>query len=87
MRSGSYVVEGRGDLPSRSAFDERYCGHWDDFREYAENWAAETDMMDRWPDDAVRYFSWGVWTHDMAMDHTVVSAPAPEYGVLVFRDL
>lgn len=87
MRSGAYVAEGRGDLPSVSDFEERYCGRWDDFREYAEHWATETDMMDRWPDDAVRYFNWDAWTRDMAMDHTVVNAPAPEYGVFVFRDL
>lgn len=87
VRSGAYVAEGRGDLPSVSDFEERYCGRWDDFREYAEHWATETDMMDRWPDDAVRYLNWDAWTRDMAMDHTVVNAPAPEYGVFVFRDL
>lgn len=87
VRSGSYVAEGRGDIPSVSDFEERYCGHWDDFRGYAEHWATGTDMMDRWPDDAVRYFNWDAWTRDMAMDHTIVSALAPEYGVFVFRDL
>lgn len=87
VRSGAYVAEGRGDLPSVSDFEERYCGGWGDFREYAEHWATETDMMDRWPDDAVRYFNWAAWTRDMAMDHTVVNAPAPNFGVFVFRDL
>ncbi|WP_260279029.1 antirestriction protein ArdA [Propionibacterium freudenreichii] len=82
VRSGSYVAEGRGDLASVGDFGERYCGHWGDFREYAEHWATETDMMDRWPDEAVRYFNWEAWTRDIAMDHTVVDAPAPSTASL-----
>lgn len=85
--SGAYVAEGRRDLPSVSDFEERYCGRWEDFREYAENWATETGMTDRWPDDAVRYINWDAWIRDMTMDHTVVNAPAPHFGVFVFRDL
>lgn len=85
--SGAYVAEGRSDLPSVSDFEERYCGRWDDFREYAENWATETGMTDRWPDDAVRYINWDAWIRDMTMDHAVVNAPATDCGAFLFRDL
>ena len=85
--SGAYVAEGCSDLPSVSDFEERYCGRWDDFREYAENWATEIGMTDRWPDDAVRYINWDAWIRDMAMGHAVVNAPASDCGIFVFHDL
>ncbi|WP_342372117.1 antirestriction protein ArdA [Propioniciclava soli] len=88
VRSGMHITEGSGDLPSLPDFEERYCGHWESFREYAEQLADETGMMTDWPEEAVRYFDWASWTRDLAFDHTVVDAPAVEgYGVYVFRNL
>lgn len=86
--SGCYVAEGTGDIPSLPDFEERYCGHWESFREYAEQLADDTGMMTGWPEEAARYFDWASWTRDLAFDFTVVDAPAGEgYGVYVFRNL
>lgn len=87
VRSGCYVAEGTGELPSVSDFEERYCGRWGSFREYAENLADETCLQEGWPETATRYFNWSSWVDDMSHDYTVVDAPAPEYGVFVFRNL
>lgn len=84
--SGSYVAEGRGDLPSIQDFLERFAGHWESFREYAEQLADDTGMMEGWPELAVHHFGWAGWTRDLAYDFTVVDDPAPEYGVHVFRN-
>ena len=35
VESGAHVTEGHGPIPSIPDFEERYCGRWDDFREYA----------------------------------------------------
>lgn len=39
VASGDYIAEDTGESPSLSDFEERYAGHWDSFREYAENLA------------------------------------------------
>ena len=39
VESGDYIAEGNTDLPSIFEFEERYCGAWENFREYAENLA------------------------------------------------
>lgn len=88
VRSGSYVAEGRGDLPSISDFQERYAGHWDTFKEYAEQLAEETGLQQGWPEEATRYFDWTRWVADLAHDYAVLDAPADQgYGVYVFRNL
>lgn len=87
VRSGSHVTEGRGDIPSISDFEERYCGQWESFKEYAEQLADDVGLHQGWPEDAVRYFNWASWVSDQSHDYTVVDAPAPEYGVFIFRNL
>lgn len=88
VRSGCHVTEGHGDIPSLSDFEERYCGRWSSFREYAENLADETGLQQGWPELAVQHFDWAGWTRDLAYDYTVVDAPANQgYGVYVFRNL
>ena len=86
VASGSYVAEGSGELPSVPDFEERFCGIWGRFRDYAENFAEEIGLI---PEDAtedlVRYFNWESWTRDLAHDYTVVRADA--VSVYVFRDL
>lgn len=79
----TYVVS----TPSLRDFEERYAGHWESFREYAEDLADEVGLMQGWPEEAMRYFDWSSWTADLAHDYTVVDAPPPEYGVFVFRNL
>ena len=85
VESGDYVAEGTGDLPSISDFEERYQGHWDDFREYAENLADDIGLLDGVPEEIARYFDWQAWTRDLAMDYSTYAAP--EGGVFVFRVL
>lgn len=87
VESGSYVAEGRGDLPVISDFLERFAGHWDSFREYAEQLADDTGLTNGWPEEAVRYFHWDAWIRDLAYDYTVSHAGPPDYGVYVFRNL
>lgn len=87
VRSGSHVTEGTGEIPVLSEFEERYAGHWESFEEYADMFAEETDLMDRWPDEAKRYFDWSAWRRDLAYDYTVCDAPAPEYGVFIFHNM
>ena len=85
VESGGDIAEGNTDLPSISDFEERYCGRWGSFEDYAEHWATETGMMDRWPEEIARYFDWRSWTRDMTVDHSVYDDP--EGGVFVFRVL
>ncbi|PBB08163.1 antirestriction protein [Kocuria sp. WRN011] len=85
VRSGDYVAEGTGDLPSIPDFEDRYCGEWESFREYAEELADGTGLLSGVPDDVARYFDWSAWTRDLAFDYTVEDAPGG--GVFVFRNL
>lgn len=85
VRSGAYVAEGTGPIPSVPAFEERYQGQWDTFREFAEDQVESTGLMQGWPEGAVRYFDWDQWARDLKHDHTVEDAPGG--GVYVFRDL
>lgn len=85
VRSGSYVAEGTGDLPSLPDFEERYCGEWDSFREYAEQLGEDIGLLASVPEEVVRYFAWDRWTGDLAFDYTVVDTE--HSGVFVFRDL
>ena len=74
VRSGDYVAEGRGDLPSLPDFEERYAGEWDSFREYAENLADDIGMLADVPDELAAYFDWDAWTRDLAYDYTTEPA-------------
>lgn len=88
VESGAHVVEGHGPIPSISDFEERYCGHWSSFKEYAEQLADDTGLQQDWPEEAVRYFNWSSWVSDLKFDYTVVDAPRwLGGGVYVFRDL
>ncbi|XBH22245.1 antirestriction protein ArdA [Jonesiaceae bacterium BS-20] len=86
VTSGSYVSEGTGDLPSVSDFEERFCGTWGSFRDFAENLADEIDLIpSNAPEELERYFNWDSWTRDLEHDYTVVRADS--LSVYVFRDL
>lgn len=83
VRSGDYVAQGNGDLPSIGDFQERHCGHWDSFRQYAEQLVDDIGMLTEIPDEIARYFDWDAWTRDLRFDYAVESAPSG--GVFVFR--
>ena len=85
VRSGDYIAEGRGDLPSLSDFEERYAGEWGTFREYAESLADDIGLLSDAPETLATYFDWDAWTRDLAYDYT--TEPAPNGGVYVFRSL
>jgi antirestriction protein len=85
VRSGDYIAEGTGSLPSLPDFEERYAGEWDSFREYAENLADDIGLLSGVPDELAAYFDWSAWTRDLAYDYT--TEPAPGGGVYVFRCL
>ena len=87
VESGDYVAEGTGldALPSISDFEERYQGHWDDFREYAEQLADDIGLLADVPEEIARYFDWQAWTRDLAFDYSVHDDS--EGGVFVFRVL
>lgn len=85
VAAGDYVAEGIGDLPSIPDFEDRYCGEWDSFREYAEQLADDIDLLSSAPEELARYFNWDAWARDLGFDYT--AAPAPAGGVFVFRNL
>lgn len=83
VESAAHVEDGDG-LPSADAFEERYCGQWESFEEYAREWAEGAGLTLEWPEVAVTYFDWSRWARDPRHDCTVADAPG---GVYVFRDL
>lgn len=85
VRSGDYVMEGMGPMPSLPDFEEQYAGEWASFREYADSLADDLGMLVGIPDEVARYFDWDLWTRDLAYDYT--TEPAPGGGVFVFRSL
>lgn len=85
VETGDYVAEGDSDVPSITDFEERYCGEWTSFREYAEQLAEDIDLLGCVPDETARYFDWNAWTRDLAFDYT--TADAPGGAVFVFRYL
>lgn len=85
VRSGDYVAEGNGDLPSISDLEERYAGAWDDFNEYAYQLAEDIGLLADVPAEIARYFDWKSWTRDLALDHTTETGA--EGGIHVFRSL
>ena len=85
VESGDYVAEGTGELPSISDFEERYCGAWENLREYAEQLADDIGLLADVPEEIARYFDWQAWSRDLAFDYSTYDDP--EGGVFVFRVL
>lgn len=73
------------DDPCISDFEERYCGHWDSFEEYAYHLADEISLLDGVPEEVARYFNWSAWARDLAHDYS--TEPAPDDGVFIFRSI
>ena len=84
VETGCYIACG-DTLPSSSDFEERYCGCWDSFEDYATQLAEDIGLIDGWPEEAQRYFNWEAWTRDLKFDYTV--ADAPDGGVFIYRSL
>ncbi|SDN68551.1 Antirestriction protein (ArdA) [Actinomyces ruminicola] len=87
VRSGAYVAEGTGEVPSVSDFEERFCGHWDSFVEYTDQLAEDTGLMKGWSAEAIKYFDWASWKNDLSYDYTVMDAPSDQgYGVYIIQN-
>lgn len=82
VETGCYIASG-DTLPSASDFEERYCGCWESFADYATQLAEDIGLIDGWPEEAQRYFNWEAWTRDLKFDYTV--ADAPDGGVFIYR--
>lgn len=80
--SGDYVAEGTGDLPSASDFQDRYCGHWDSFEEYAADLVDSTGFLNGVPEEVARHFDWKSHARELAFDYTTCDAST---GVYIFR--
>lgn len=85
VRSGSYVAEGTGDLPSLPDFEERYEGEWCSWREYADHMLEEGGLLEGVSDEVRRYIDYDQWARDLLFDYTVEHCD--DGGVYVFRDL
>lgn len=67
-----------GDI---DAFRDNYIGHFQTFRDYADEAAIETILVS--VDEVVaRYFDWESWARDLAYDYHVVDTPQ---GVYIFH--
>ena len=84
VETGCYI-SGGNNLPSASDFEERYCGCWESFADYATQLAEDIGLIDDWPEEAQRYFNWEAWIHDLKFDYMV--ADASHGSVFVFRSL
>ena len=86
VASGDYTAEGTGDVPVLSDFQDRYCGHWDSFEEYAADLVDSTGMLQGVPEDVARHFDWAGHARELAYDYSVASASERfGHGVFVFR--
>ncbi len=86
VRSGAYASEGDTDYPVLLGFHERYGGEWPSFRDFAFQFAEDTDLFGGLDEDAtvVRYFNWDSWIADLETDYT--TEPAGHGAVYVFRN-
>jgi antirestriction protein len=85
VRSGDYVAEGSGDLPSLSDFEERYVGEWDSFKDYAIELFEECGYAAEIPEHLLGYFDLDAWARDLAYDYT--TERSSDGAVHVFRSL
>lgn len=83
MRSGMHVerADGTGAIDD---FEERYCGHWDSFQEYANDYVDSTGLLREVPEHVTRYFDYEAHARDLQHDYTVVNAVGS--GVYIFRN-
>ena len=85
VESGDYVTEGDTDLPCVSDFEERYCGAWESFEDYAREVADLIGLLTDVPEEIANYFDWDSWTRDLGFDYSTYDDP--DGGVFVFRNM
>lgn len=74
------------NLPVISAFNERYCGTWETFLEYAEHLVEKLGVLDGASDEARRYFDYDAYAHDISYDYTTIACDDGD-GIHIFRDI
>ena len=84
VASGAYVAAGNGSVPVPSDFIDHLHGEYDSWADFVEQWLAETDYMDGWPEVAQTYFDAEKFGRDLAFDFTTMSSPSG--GVYVFSN-
>lgn len=82
VESGCCILDS-DDLPIVSDFEERFCGCWDSFRDFADFEVEETGLLFGVSDEIARYFDYDAYARDLRFDYIV--ADAPEGGVYLFR--
>lgn len=55
---------------NESDFEDRYCGQWDSFEAYAEDFVESCGILSGVPDDFVRYFDYSAFARDLSYDYT-----------------
>lgn len=85
VRTGDYVTEDHTDIPVLTDFEDRYCGLWPSFRDYAFSLAEDTGLLRDVPEEIERYFHWDAWIRDLKMDYS--TAEATDGDIYVFRSL
>lgn len=65
-----------------SSFEEAYCGQFDTFKDFVEQWFSETETI---PEHLERYIDWDVVARDYEADFWSVDTHG--YNVDVFRNL
>lgn len=80
---GAHTVDA-DDLPIASDFEERYCGEWSSFQQYADEQVDALGVLDGLDENVARYFDFDSWARDLSYDYTTADA---EGGVFVFRNL
>ena len=83
IRTGAHVVDA-DDLPIASDFEERYCGEWSSFDDFAREQIDALGVLEGVDDEIAKYFDAAAYAADLAHSYTVVDAPD---GVYIFRDL
>ncbi|AYJ33028.1 antirestriction protein ArdA [Corynebacterium xerosis] len=83
IRTGAHVVDA-DDLPIASDFEERYCGEYTSFDDFAREQIDALGVLAGVDDEIARYFDAAAYARDLAHSYTVVDA---ESGVYIFRDL
>lgn len=80
--SGSHSVaaDGTGDV---SDFIQAYQGHYDSFREFADDFVESVGILSGVSEEVFRYFDYTSFAKDLECDYTVHDAPS---GVYIYRN-
>lgn len=74
-----------GDAPSDRVFCcEILAGHYESFREFAEQIAGDIDLLHGVPEEVARYFDWDRYAADLEMDYTIIDTP--DYNVWIYNN-